>query len=268
MIAYSGTENMPPHTASKVRSSSIRPPCHDPSTAPAEAMVPAPAAADAKSQQNAEMPSAAKGTSRGETSPCSMRAQAIEPMPTPTAKTVSNRVRTEPSPCRVSRAIIGNSVIRVAPMVQNQDRPSKDSQIGRIAAAWRRMPVVSARMLARIGKDGSAAWQGGMRLAANRPSNDKATPTAPTIAPPSCPSISAPPATVPTTMARNVVASIIPFPATSSASGSNSGSTPYFTGPNSAACTPRPTSTASSAGMLPHRKAAAAAAISAISAAL
>ncbi len=47
--------------------------------------------------------------------------------------------------------------------------------------------------------------------------------------------MSPPPATVPHTIDRNVVASIMPLPASSSSSARYSGSTPYFTGPNNAA---------------------------------
>ncbi|MBV8400677.1 MAG: hypothetical protein JOZ17_18340 [Acetobacteraceae bacterium] len=92
-------------------------------------------AAEAKSQQKTEMPRAAKGTNRGDISPFSSLAHPIDPTPTPIANTVSMSVRTEPSDCSVSRATTGNSVISVAPMVQNQERPRTDSQIARIEAA-------------------------------------------------------------------------------------------------------------------------------------
>ncbi len=137
MMAYSGTEKMPPHAASRNRLAIIRQPANEDSAAAAVAMLPADAAAEAKSQQNSEMPSAANGTSRADTSPCSNRAHCTEPTPTPTANTDSSSVSTVPSECSVSRATTGNSVISVAPMVQNQESPSTDSQIGRIAAAWR-----------------------------------------------------------------------------------------------------------------------------------
>ena len=47
----------------------------------------------------------------------------MEPTPTPMANTDSSSVSTVPSDRSVSRATTGNSVISVAPMVQNQDRP-------------------------------------------------------------------------------------------------------------------------------------------------
>ncbi len=131
---------MPPHAANRARSTTIRQPANERSATAASAKPPAcPAAvaADAKSQQNSEMPSAANGTSRADTSPCSNRAHWIEPRPTPIANTVSNSVSMLPPACSVSRATTGNSVSSVAPMVQNHDSPSTDSQIGRIDAAWR-----------------------------------------------------------------------------------------------------------------------------------
>ena len=113
----------------------IRQPANEDTASTAVAMLPADAADEAKSQQNSEMPSAANGTSRADTSPCSNRAHCIDPTPTPMANTDSSSVSTVPSECSVSRATTGNSVISVAPMVQNHDRPRTDSQIGRIEAA-------------------------------------------------------------------------------------------------------------------------------------
>src|ERR1700722_4414427 len=107
----------------------MRQPCNDPTTAAAFASSPAASVAWEKSQQNSEIPNAANGTNRGETSPCSSFAQPIEPAPTPIANTDSSSVMTEPSPCNVSRAITGNSVINVAPTVQNQDSPRMHSQM-------------------------------------------------------------------------------------------------------------------------------------------
>src|SRR5579872_2190078 len=135
MMAYSGTENTPPHAASRNRSATIRHPANTDKAAPASASSPAEAAAVAKSQQNTEIPTAAYGTSRADTSPLSNRAHCIEPIPTPTANTDRNSVSTLPSDRSVSRANTGNSVISVAPMVQNQDKPSTDNQVGRMVIA-------------------------------------------------------------------------------------------------------------------------------------
>ena len=63
----------------------------------------------------------------------------------------------------MSRATTGNSVISVAPMVQNQDRPRTESQIGRIVAAWRTTRQVSAIRFGVMRSDGSAAGDGGNR---------------------------------------------------------------------------------------------------------
>ncbi len=138
-------------------------------------MLPADAAAEAKSQQNSEMPSAANGTSRADTSPCSSRAHCMEPTPTPIANTDSSSVSTVPSECSVSRATTGNSVISVAPMVQNHDRPRTDSQIGRMAAAWRVTRQVSANTFGAMRSDGSAAGDVGIMQAATSPSSASAS---------------------------------------------------------------------------------------------
>ena len=97
-----------------------------------------------------------------DTSPCSSRAHWMEPTPTPIANTDRSSVSTVPSECSVSRATTGNSVISVAPMVQNQDRPRSESQIGRIDAAWRTTRQVSANRFGVMRSDGSAAGDGGI----------------------------------------------------------------------------------------------------------
>ncbi len=186
----------------------------------------------------------------------------MEPMPTPIANTLSNSVSTLLLACSVSRATTGNSVSSVAPIVQNQDRPRSDSQIGRIAAAWRSTFVVSDSRLSDRRSVGSAAGTLGRNHAAARPISDSATPVALTTAAPFDSSISAPPATVPMTMARKVVASITPLPATSSSAARCSGRMPYLTGPNRVACTPSKNSTASKPETLAVRKVAAATSIS------
>ena len=183
-------------------------------------------------------------------------------MPIPTANTVSSSVTTCPSAPSVSRATEGNSDSSSAPMAQNQLSPRMDSQTERIVRAWRTTSSVSARMFHPMRSFGSAAGARGTAKAAARPISAIPNPAPPTIAGPASSSTSAPPATVPTRMATNVEASITPLPATISDGSRWSGRIPYFTGPNSAACTPRPNSTASRTGVLPIRKPAAAAAIS------
>src|SRR4051812_24443261 len=69
MIAYRGTEKMPPDIASRNKSTVIRQPGQDASASDALPNPPAALAAEAaeaKSQQKTEMPSAAKGASRGD----------------------------------------------------------------------------------------------------------------------------------------------------------------------------------------------------------
>src|SRR5262245_33514873 len=80
-IAYSGTLNAPPQAESAKRSISSRQPWTDDSTAAVSASPPAAEVADAKSQQKIEMPIAANGTCRGDTSPLSRRAHSIDPKP-------------------------------------------------------------------------------------------------------------------------------------------------------------------------------------------
>ena len=136
-------------------------------------MLPADAAARAKSQQNSEMPSAANGTSRGDTSPCSSRAHCIEPAPTPMANTDSSSVSTVPSACSVSRATTGNSVISVAPMVQNHDSPSTDSQIGRIDGGMARDTPGFREQVRRDAQRRIGGGVPGIRNAANSPTSDE-----------------------------------------------------------------------------------------------
>ncbi len=257
---------MPPHAASRNRSATIRQPANDRSATAALAKPPAaPAvvAADAKSQQNSEMPSAANGTSRADTSPCSSLAHWIEPTPTPTANTVSSSVNMLPPDCSVSRATTGNSVSKVAPMVQNHDNPSTDSQSGRIDAAWRSTRQVSANRLGDRRSVGSAAGSAGMHQAAARPNQREQTRPSRRPAPRRASAASRAAADAyHEAIDRKVVPHDVPLPATSSPSARCSGSTPYFTGPNSAACTPSANSTPSNAATLAVRKATAAAIIS------
>ena len=192
-------------------------------------------AAVEKSHVNSEIPSAAKGTCRADTSPLSSFAQAIEPMPVPMANTASSKVSTCPSACSVSRAITGNSVSSVAPTVQNHDSPSRHSQIGRTCRAWRITSSVSAKMLTRTGSVGSAGAADGTKKAATSPISAMANPVMPTSASPFGNRMIRPPITVPVTIAMNVEASIMPFPATSSFSARCSGSTPYLSGLNNVA---------------------------------
>ena len=192
----------------------------------------------------------------------------MDPAPVPRANTVRSNVSTLPPEPSVSRATMGNSVNSVAPMVQNQLSARSDSQIARCFDAERTTSQVADRTFQPIGSEGSAAGTGRMRSAPNNPPSDKATPTAATIAVPAGSSTSAPPATVPMTIDKKVVASITPLPATNSCSSSCSGSMPYLTGPNSAAWAPRPISTASSAGTLSNKNATAAAVIRPTSASL
>ena len=151
----------------------MRQPASVESAVAAVAIVPADDAAEAKSQQNIEMPMPANGTRRAETSPRSRRALRMEPTPTPTANTVSNSVRTVPSECSVSRAMTGNSVINVAPMVQNQDRLSTANQIVRTEAAWRVIRQVSPMMFSEMCSDGSAGGTAGICIADHIPSHGK-----------------------------------------------------------------------------------------------
>lgn len=221
-----------------------------------------------KSHRNTDKPMAANGTSRAETLPRSSREHSTEPAPTPTEKKASMRVNTGGSACRSSRTSVGNSASRVAPSVQNQLSPSKDSQTGRWARAARSSAAVSRGRFQPRRRP--SAWDGarGTSAALATPAKATAIPAAETMAGPCSNPNRALPATVPARMPRKVPASTRPLPATSSCSARWLGRMAYFSGPKNVACTPNPNSTANSRGVLPSRNPAAASAMSATSASL
>ena len=218
-----------------------------------------------KSQMNADSPSAANGTNRAETSPRSVFEHSIEPAPTPTEKNVSISVNTGASASMPRRTSVGSSASMVAPITQNQLKPSRHSQTWRLARAEASSSPVSRSTFQPMRRP--AAWHGarGTSMALATPPTAITRPATETITAPCGSTNSALPAMVPARMPTNVPASTSPLPATSSRAPRWLGRMPYLSGLKNVACTPSPNSTANSSGVLSSRNPAAASAISGIS---
>ena len=174
-------------------------------------------ASQAKPQVNPVSSSAANGTCRADTSPCSIRPARMDPPPTPAAKPVSSRVMTWAPPLKSCLAMTGNSVRNVAPTVQNQDRPRMLSHTGRLARAARSRARVSAGTFQPIRRPGAAGDARGTRSAASQARRRPPAARPPRPRPGRRPSsMSWPPAMVPARMAAKVPASMSALPDSSS----------------------------------------------------
>ena len=103
--------------------------------------------------------------------------------------------------------MIGISFVRIAPTIQNHETPKMQRQIVRSVFASRRTSNVSRQRFHPIGTPGEAVAVKGMAKADTTPMQARRSPSAATIAVPSCTATSAPPRIVPSRIEMNVVAS-------------------------------------------------------------
>ena len=192
----------------------------------------------------------------GSTRPPERKEAAPEPAATPRAKAQANTPSIAGLPPSTSCTSAGVSDNTAPPAIQNQVLASAARQLGRSARSLRSRSKVARGRSARMRSPGAVGAKAGMAAAASQDAIASATTTSPTPAAPSGRNSTAP-APVPARMAMNVAPSTNALAAGRRSAGNWSGRMPYFTGPNSAAITPAPTSASISKGSEPNARPAA-----------